>query len=372
VRTHLLPLSGLQARDLDRWRELARVALEPNPFFEPDYLLPLARGLGELDGVALAVVAEGDSWVACMPVHRVARWHRIPLPSISVWRGRGLLPALVGTPLISSVRAHEATVALLDSVARSPGSYFAAFECLVEDGPVFDAVRTALAESKLRSLRFEHTERAFLTRRPENDYLEQAMGAKRRRNLRAQWRSLGEEAGAEPQIVERAVEQTAVAQLIELEGQSYLAERGSVLSADPGQARFFAEMCAAFAARGRLQLLALRAGDKTIAMKCNILADPGVFYLKIAYEDSYARFSPGIQLEARMFTLFHERPQALWIDSCAAPHNQTFNRLLPGRRSLVTVTIAHPSIRALAAIPLIGGARALRDRMIAAQARPNA
>jgi hypothetical protein len=372
VGTALVPLNGLGAGDLGRWRELADVVLEPNPFFEPDYLLPLARSLGELDEVALAVVTEGDSWVACMPVHRADRWHRIPLPSIFAWRGRGLLPALIGTPLISSARAQDATVALVGSLARSPGSFFAALECLVEGGPVFHAVRSALAESGLRSLCFEHVERAFLTRRPEDDYLEQAMGAKRRRNLRAQWRSLGEELGEELQVVDRADEEAAVAQFIELEGRSHLAELGTVLSSDPGQARFFGEMCAAFAARGRLQLLALQAGDHTIAMKCNILADPGVFYLKIAYEEKYARFSPGIQLEARMFTLFHERTRAGWIDSCASPNNETFNRLLPGRRSLVTLAIADRTIRTLPAIPIIRGAAYLHGRRMTADSKPTA
>ncbi len=299
MRTKLIPLSALQARDLGRWHELAEVALEPNPFFEPDYVLPLARGLDEVDEVALAVVAEGQAWVACMPVRRVDRWHRIPLPSMSAWRGHGLLPALLGTPLISSARAHDAAVALAGSLARGPGSSFIAFEWLVEGGPVFEAVGSALVDTRLRSLRFEHFERAFLERRPEGDYLEHAMGAKHRRTLRAQWRKLEEQLGADLQIVDRAGEEAAVAQLVDLEGRSYLAERGSVLNANPGHVRFFHEMCAAFAARGRLQLLALQAGDQTIAMKCNILAGPGTFYLKIAYEQSYARFSPGIQLEGK-------------------------------------------------------------------------
>jgi CelD/BcsL family acetyltransferase involved in cellulose biosynthesis len=363
ITTRLVPLSALASCEVGRWRELADVALEPNPFFEPDYLLPLARGLGEFDEVALAVVAAGDSWIACMPVRRVDRWHRIPLPSLSMWRGRGFLPALIGTPLISRARAHDATVALVGSVARNPGSFFTAFEWLVEDGPVFNAVCSAVAETGLRSLRFDHYERAFLTRRAEGDYLEQAMSAKHRRNLRAQWHNLSEAFGGDLQIVDHAGEAAAVARFVELEGRSYLAERGSVLSSDPGLVQFFGEMCAAFAAQGRLQLLALEAGDRTIAMKCNILADPGVFYLKIAYEEGYARFSPGIQLEARMYTLFHERSQALWIDSCASPNNETFNRLLPGRRSLVTLTIVDSTIRACATAPIIRGARYLRDRL---------
>jgi CelD/BcsL family acetyltransferase involved in cellulose biosynthesis len=358
-------LRDLGEADVERWRELATVAVEPNPFFEADYLLALARALDALDGVSLAVIADEDSWLACMPVHRVSSWRRMPLPSISTWRGAGLLLALVGTPLVSRACVREAAAALLGGVARTPGSFFTALESLVEDGPFFDELAPALADAGLRSLPFERSERAFLTRRDECDYLEQAMDGHHRRGLRSQWRRLTDELGEEPQVLDRAGDPDAVHELIELEGRSYLAARGTVLQSDPAQARFFVEMCAAFAAQGRLQLLALQAGDRTIAMKCNILADPGLFFLKVAYDEDYRRFSPGIQLETRMFPLFHERPQARWMDSCAYPGNETWNKLLPERRSLVTVTALTPTLHGRAALPIIRAVRYLRARRAA-------
>jgi hypothetical protein len=152
LRYRLVSLRDLLGADIERWRELAAVAIEPNPFFEPDYLLPLAGALGDLDEAWVALVAEGDSWLACMPVHRVARWRRIPLPSMSMWRGGGLLLALVGTPLVARGCACEATAALLGGVARSGGSFFTALECLVEDGPFFDVLEPALSDGGLHSL----------------------------------------------------------------------------------------------------------------------------------------------------------------------------------------------------------------------------
>jgi len=46
------------------------------------------------------------------------------------------------------------------------------------------------------------------------------------------------------------------------------------------------------------------------------------------------------------------------------------NRLLPDRRSFVTLTVLDPTIRALATVPAIRGVRHLRDRMIAARTEP--
>jgi hypothetical protein len=67
-----------------------------------------------------------------------------------------------------------------------------------------------------------------------------------------------------------------------------------------------------------------------------------------------------------MFELFQEDPRAHWIDSCASPNNVTFTRLLSARRSLVTLTIADPTIRTLATAPIMRGARYLRNRVVAA------
>ncbi len=372
ITTTLIPLTELEQRDIGRWRELAGAALEPNPFFEPQYLLALARGLGELERVALAVVDDGESWLACMPVHRADRWHRIPVRSTAMWRGHAIVAALVGTPLISGTRARDATLALVSGVVRQPGSFFAAFEWLVEGGPVFEAFRATLAEAGLRSMLFERYERAFLTRRAGGGYLERAMSSKHRRNLRSQWQRLGEELGEELTVVERAGEQAAVEQLMELERRSHLAERGTVLASDPGHARFFREMCAAFTQEGRLQMLALQAGDRTLAMKCNILSGAGVFYYKMAYDEDYARFSPGIQLEARTLELFEQRAESAWIDSCASPNNATMNKLLRERRSLVTLTVLDPSLRTIALAPVMRGTRYMRNRVLERSLGPSA
>ena len=40
-----IPLADVGNAELERWQRLARAALEPNPFFEPEYLLPQARAI---------------------------------------------------------------------------------------------------------------------------------------------------------------------------------------------------------------------------------------------------------------------------------------------------------------------------------------
>ena len=368
IRTELFEIDQLDQLELGRWRELAQRALEPNPFFEPDYLLPLTRGLGCTRQVALAAVVERDEWLACVPVCRGVGWHRLPLRSTSVWPGHDLYSRL-GTPLIDATRTRVAAAALVNGLVHNPRSAFTGLEWMVEDGPVFRLVVETASEAGLRSLRWQHSERALLCRRPEGDYLEQAMNSGHRRALRRQWRRLGEHFGEEPQVLHRAGDPDAAAELIEIEALSPIGRLGSPLKADPGHARFFVEMCAAYAAQGRLRLLSLQAGGRTLAMQCEIMAGPGLFGIKTAYDPRYAKFSPGIQLAVRSMQCFHEQTEAEWFDSCADQHNATFNRLWPARRSLVRLAAVEPSLGSLATVSAIRGARFVRDRLDARRAR---
>ena len=241
LRAELLELKLITPSELTCWRELAGRALEPNPYFEPEYVLPLARGLGEIDDVALAVVREQDEWRACLPVRRYVRWHRVPLPSLSVWRGHRLY-SLLGTPLIARGDEVRSAGELVRLLVNAPGTFFTGLDWLVESGPVYGALRAGIGANGFRAFVFERFERAFLNRRHEPDYLAETISSKHRRELRRQRRKLAEQLG-EPQIVERASESAAADDLIDLEGRSALAASGAVLQARPGHAYFF-QRCA--------------------------------------------------------------------------------------------------------------------------------
>lgn len=357
-----IPIADIGDAEVERWRRLAAAAIEPNPFFEPEYLLAQARALNTVGDVALAVVTDGDAWAACLPVRRLGSWHRIPIASQSTWRGNQALPSLVGTPLVS---APEAAGALVQGLVAAGGASFVALEWLVADGAVYGSIADAIARSGVRCIEFERFERAFLTRRPEDDYFERSMKGKHRGVMRRRWKKLDQQLGGEPRVVDVTGEPAAVEELIEIEGASRLAAGGMVLASDPAYEVFFREMCGAFAAAGRLELHALRFGDQTLAIRCNLLADPGIFYFKVAYDEAFAQFSPGIRLEVESFHRFHARPQSEWIDSCSDPNNETMNRLLPERRTFVTLVLVKPGLRAPATAAAVRAGRGLRERAMA-------
>jgi CelD/BcsL family acetyltransferase involved in cellulose biosynthesis len=364
METALLPLSGLTETDRRAWRELADRAAEPNPFFEPGYLLPLAQSFGTAAEVRLLTVRDGDDWLACMPVNLRRRWHRIPIRTLGTWRGHDFF-GLLGTPLVRSDRVPETLESLLEALPRLESrATVVALEWLGDGGPVADAVAPILADQAPQAVTFESFERAILRRRPEPTYLEETLSSKRRRELRRQWRKLGEMADDEPRAVELPPGDAAVAQFVALEAAGRKSKVGEPVAACPAQVAFFGEMCREFARCGRLQLLALKAGEETVAMQCNLRAGSTLFALKVAYDERWARFSPGILLEREAMMLFHDDPQLDLMDACAGPNNGTINRLWPDRRTLTTLALPTPGLKARALWPPLLAARALRNRRL--------
>lgn len=359
----LLPFDELGETQLAAWRDLAARAAEPNPFFEPQYVLPLARATEQLAGTALLVARRGAEWMAAMPVRSLRHWHRVALPSLSTWRPH-VLYALLGVPLVASDALQEGSTALAHALMTRRRSSFSGLDWLGENGPVTVALEAALRDCGSHPIRFERFERAAVHRRPEPSYVEETLSPKHQRELRRQRRKLGEAFGVEVEVVDRADDPAAVEELIELERRSALAERGTVLTSDPAHARFFREACAGFAAQGRLQVLTLRAGDATLAAKCNFVAGDGCFMFKIAFDEAHRKLSPGMQLEVEMLNLFHQLPTIKWMDSCADANNAMINRLWPDRRAIVSLAAPVPGLRGSASKHVLRAARALRNRKI--------
>ena len=74
--------------------------------------------------------------------------------------------------------------------------------------------------------------------------------------------------------------------------------------------------------------------DAPIALKCNFVAHDGIFNLKIAYDERYRRFSPGVLLEVDAIVEAHRTPGIGWVDSCAIANHPMINGLLSERRTI--------------------------------------
>ena len=86
-----LNTGALSAQDVERWTELARSSATPNPFYEPDFVLPALEHFGDTELELLVAMDGAGVWVGLMPVVRRRRWGRFVGSALTGWdHGWGL------------------------------------------------------------------------------------------------------------------------------------------------------------------------------------------------------------------------------------------------------------------------------------------
>jgi CelD/BcsL family acetyltransferase involved in cellulose biosynthesis len=336
MRCDVLPISDLGSGDLNAWAELATAAVVPNPFAEPGFVLPAARAWG-VDDLELLVVRDGAGWRAALPVRRVRSWRGVPGRALAAWRHSY---CYLGTPLVDGAELEATLATLVEGGLRIGGSM--ALDWIDADGPVAEPLMAALT-SRSRTLVLEEFERAALYRRERNDGQERALSAREYGQYRRKYKRL-EEAIGPLTLRDESDDPRAFERFLELERSGWKGEVGTAMACRAGHGEFFTQMAEAFAGSGRFRMLSLVAGDRPLAMRNELLAGDTTFTFKIAFDEEFSRYSPGIQLEMLAIDLFqggsHTRS-----DSCTPPENASLNRLWPGRRALrsVVATARSPS-----------------------------
>jgi len=334
----LLTLADLAApATLAAWERLVTRAAEPNPFFEPWYLLPSLRQWGK--GVEVAAWYHDGRLAGLLPLARSADYYGHRVPHAAGWLHAN---AFCGVPLVAS--GHEAAFwqALIAHLDRRPGAALLLhLPRLPVDGPVFAALETVLAGPRRSHYIAAREARAMLTGETSAAaYLEAAMSAKKRKELRRQHNRLAEEGALTFERLEGDEALAAwTAEFLALEAAGWKGEAGSALASAPDTRALFTEALQGAAAAGRLERLALRLDGRAIAMLANFITAPGAYSYKTAFDEAYARFSPGMLLQLENLALL-ERDGIEWTDSCAVEGHPMIERLWRDARRMASVNIA--------------------------------
>jgi hypothetical protein len=322
VRTELIDVAHATPRTLAAWRDLGARAAEPNPWFEPELLLPLRRHL--IPGLMLVVAERAGEMVGCMPLK--------PNP------GKGLLmfaagwgvPHPLGTPLVDPSYLEPALRAMLHAVTNLTPQLRMSWRGIGADGPVMPILREVLAAAAPRRLRRTDGTWPILLRRSaptDGGGSADHLG----RDLEASRRLLGETLGYPLVIRDRSGEGTAADRFLAVEASSEKGRLGTATVQHPGAAEYFRDVCQGFGALGRLRLLALEAGTATIAMKCEMSAGKGLFELKTAEDEQFRQYSPRALLEIDAGRMFHDGRHD-WAVSTALEDESPLQWLWPDRR----------------------------------------
>ena len=320
------------------WQTLAAGAVEPNPFFEPWFLLPSLQAFDPHCEVRLAAFFEGNTLAGLYPLRRSRDYYGYPIPH---WTGWLHANAFFGAPLVAAGSERAFWHAMMEQADAHAGSaLFLHLPLCPPDGRIAATLEAeALASGRpCGTVRTE--ERAMLFSGLSADaYFEQSMPNKKRKELRRQAKRLGEEGKLEFDRQEDATDVTAwTAEFLALERAGWKGGEGSALAEDGATCAMFRETMAGAAEAGKLERLTLRLDGKPIAMLANFLTPPGAYSFKTAYDENYARFSPGVLIQRENLALL-EREDIEWCDSCAAQGHPMIERIWREKRPIASYSV---------------------------------
>lgn len=343
-----------------QWNALANGCAEPNAFCESWFLAPALRQFDAQGRVQIFTIWQGDELCGLMPVAANTHYGRWLMPHVQNWLHHN---AFLGTPLVRTGYEGAFWQEFLALMDRQPGrALFLHLNGLPTDGPLLAALTQVTHAQGRRFDCVERKSRAFLqSDLSPQAYFEEAVRAKKRKELRRQKSRLSEE-GVLTFVRSDGDEglEAWTEEFLALEKRGWKGQNGSALGCADATRNLFVEALKGAAFAGKLERLELRLDGKPLAMLVNFLCAPGSFSFKTAFDEDYARFSPGVLLQIENLALLEQR-DIDWCDSCAAEGHPMIDSLWTGRRSVGRYSVA------------IGGAgrRAIFGRLLNAELARN-
>lgn len=324
---------------VEQWQKLACRALEPNPFHESWFLLPAIEALDAAGDVRVLCLESTDRLAGLLPLRREGRYYGHPLPH---WRAWLHANSFLGAPLVApgfELVFWRELLAWCDAHAGT--ATFLHLPELPLDGPLYAALREIVERQHRPSALVHRCERAMLrSNLSPAAYFERSLGKKHRKEFQRREKRLSELGALS---IERLRDGTGIgpwiAEFLALERKGWKGAAGSALASHPDTEALFTRAARAAAERGRLDRLTLRLDGRAIAALATFLAPPGAFTFKTAYDEAFARSSPGLFLQ-REFLGTLDDPDIAWCDSCAAPDHPMIDRFWRERRPIGRVSVA--------------------------------
>ena len=335
-------------RYADQWQDLVGEALAPNVFHEPWMMLPAIESYGRGRDLRFVLVfTPGDPptgpavLAGFFPLELQRNYQRIPVSTLALWR---YPHCFLGTPLLRRSSAQACLDVFFDWVMQ-PGRPWSLLELgrVSGEGSFHRLLLEQISKRGLFVYRAETYLRALFEPAEDADaYLENSLTGKKRKELRRQINRLGELGRVEFDELDDDDDPAPwIDQFLALEASGWKGEEGTALLSSEEDRRFFSVIAREAFDRGVLSMLALRLDGTPIAMKCNVeTGHGGAFALKVAFDEAYARFSPGVALEIESIRRLHDQRRIQWMDSCAEAHHSMIDRLWTGRRLIESVVLS--------------------------------
>lgn len=330
----------LDTIDVAQWRALSQRAIEPNGYYLADWMRAVnATAPGRTGASALAAWDEAGGprrLRGLMPVVPLWRAFRIPLPALASAHPYGTLC----TPLLDADHAEAATAGLLQA-ARDAGARALVLREVSLEGDAMRAITDVALREGLRPRVLQSHRRAALDATQDAEtLLREALGGKKLKELRRQQHRLAEH-GAVSFVVARTPHDVAAAVeiFLKLEASGWKGARGTALLQNVGDAAFIRRATVALAEQEQCEIITLRAGERPVAAGIVLRQQQRAFFFKLGVDETFAKYSPGVQLTLELTRHLCADPRITSADSTASPDHPMINPIWRGRFAIADVLI---------------------------------
>jgi CelD/BcsL family acetyltransferase involved in cellulose biosynthesis len=361
----------------DDWRDLAERALEPNVFYEP----PFARAAMPVFGASAGAILVWSKTtprrlLGFFPARIETHRYGVKLPVLVGWTHPF---APLGVPLVEAEGAEPIIAAWLAHIAADvslPG--LLALPFLPEAGAFAAALSAIVRRARMPFADFNHHRRALL--QPDDGqqlderlfYVEQSIGQHQHKELRRHWRRLSDSGAV---LFTVATEPGPVAAALEdffaLEAGGWKGRVGTAAAGHDAIHRFVGHAVESLAAEGQVAVERILVDGRAIAAAIILRSGRFAWFWKIAYDERFARFSPGVMLSVVVTDDLLDDLSIVSTDSCATADHPMIDHLWRERLALcdrivavrpqAPFALAHRMERLRAAG--VAGARRLRGLM---------
>ncbi len=333
------------------WEDLAANAIEPNAFYEPWMMMPAVRAFGAGRRLQFALGLDNDpasqdgAPLLCgiFPLEQQSHYQglgrNLPFKTLRLWKHKY---CYLCTPLVREGYGRQVIAAFFDWLdAGSHDCSLMEFRFIAGDG-LFNGLLIDYFErhAKLHYISMYFLRAMFRPTIDADTYICAALSAKHRKMIRRQERQLSEIGRLEYDALTPDDDVAVwIEEFLRLEAGGWKGRENTAIASDESDQSYFRSIAKEAFRRGRLSMQALRLDGRPIAYKCDFPSGRGLFTFRIAFDENYARNSPGMLLEIENVRRLHDRSQIEWADSCNDSFSSMFNRLWLARRTILDVVV---------------------------------
>ncbi len=309
------------------WKALSKHSIQSAGYNAPELILPLLKYVG---GAKLMTVRHGPDLLVAFPVSSKRLFLKTWDTSLTA----------SGLPDVNAELGASALLAFINAQTKP-----VLFNAIPARGAFIETLKKQSANFKII-----HTwQRAAL--KPTGafeDWLQNNFDQKRRKEFKRQRNRLSEKGVMTTETLELGQDpKHFVADLLSLEAKGWKGGRGTAIDANPKLKLAIQEACNNLHQSQKLRFWSLKLDGKAIASLFAIVEGDQAWLGKIAYDESFAKYSPGVQIILDSTEALFAETQIKQIDSSAIPDHPMIDRIWRDRIELVNVFVAPTSISKL-------------------------